>query len=226
MKLKIFKFAGLFAVIAPNHVFAVEFTKEELELAKGACLAGSNFEFKTEADGSISVKNLEGKGKFIVSKKDVTTVDLPDSDKADEFKEIRSCIRSYLTKPPPAQTSVIILKDWDFLVPHDGNTPSASIREVRLVIDNSNPVVLSSEGFAEAPGAWGFKYSGVSLNLSPVEHSVKFEFEYSVNDRDPPWEDTTSCTTILSGSRSAELTPKIHAEFEGYRLRIKGCSLI
>lgn len=74
----------------------VSFTKDELELVKDACLAGSSFEFKTEADGSISIKNLAGKGKLSVTKKDVTTVDVPDSDKKEEFKEIRSCIKDYL----------------------------------------------------------------------------------------------------------------------------------
>lgn len=75
---------------------AVDFTREELELAKGACLAGSGYDFKTEADGSISIKNLEGSGKLAVSKKDVTTVDLPDSDKKEEFNNIRNCIKDYL----------------------------------------------------------------------------------------------------------------------------------
>ena len=42
------------------------FTKENLELVKSACLVGDMFEFKTEADGTISVKNLEGKGKLHV----------------------------------------------------------------------------------------------------------------------------------------------------------------
>jgi hypothetical protein len=78
----------------------VGFTKEDLQLVKDACLAGTSFEFKTEADGSISVKNLQGKGKLSVSKKDVTTVDLPDSDKREEFKEIRSCIKDYLINKP------------------------------------------------------------------------------------------------------------------------------
>jgi hypothetical protein len=83
----------------------VGFTKEDLELVKEACLAGSSFDFKTEADGSISVKNLEGKGKLSINKKNVTTVDLPDSDKKDEFNEIRSCIRSYLTESKPKKKS-------------------------------------------------------------------------------------------------------------------------
>ena len=65
-------------------VFAdVGFTKEDLELVKEACLAGSSFDFKTEADGSISVKNLEGRGKLSINKKKLTTVDLPDSDKSE-----------------------------------------------------------------------------------------------------------------------------------------------
>ncbi|MHB8473905.1 MAG: hypothetical protein ACYDC8_13890 [Gammaproteobacteria bacterium] len=94
-------------VIASLFLFAqlvsadVGFTKDDLELVKDACLAGSSFDFKTEADGSISVRNLEGKGKLSISKKDVTTVDLPDSDKSEEFKEIRSCIKDYLIKNKP-----------------------------------------------------------------------------------------------------------------------------
>lgn len=72
------------------------FTKQDLELVKSACLAGDSFEFATEADGTISVKNLEGKGKLHVTKKSVDTVDLPDSDKKQEFDDIRSCIKGYL----------------------------------------------------------------------------------------------------------------------------------
>ena len=98
-------------VIASFFLFAqlasadVGFTKADLELVKDACLAGSSFDFKTEANGSISVKNLEGKGKLSISKKDVTTVDLPDSDKSDEFKEIRSCIKDYLFKNKSKKSS-------------------------------------------------------------------------------------------------------------------------
>ena len=84
----------------------VGFTKADLELVKDACLAGSSFDFKTEANGSISVKNLEGKGKLSINKKDVTTVDLPDSDKSEEFKEIRSCIKDYLFKKKPKKSTV------------------------------------------------------------------------------------------------------------------------
>lgn len=76
---------------------SVGFTQQDLELVKGACLAGDSFEFTTEADGSISVKNLAGKGRLHVTKKNVDTVDLPDSDKKQEFTEIRSCIRDYLS---------------------------------------------------------------------------------------------------------------------------------
>ena len=92
----------LFAQLASADV---GFTKEDLALEKEACLAGSSFDFKTEADGSISIKNLEGKGKLSVNKKDVTTVDLPDSDKSEEFKEIRSCIKDYLIKNKPKKTA-------------------------------------------------------------------------------------------------------------------------
>jgi hypothetical protein len=58
----------------------IDFTKQDLELVKEACLAGGSFEFVTEADGSISIKNIEGKGRLHVSKKSVVTVDLPDAD--------------------------------------------------------------------------------------------------------------------------------------------------
>lgn len=97
MKFYICKLAAVVLFLFAGSASAVEFTKEELELVKDACLAGSNFEFKTEADGSISVKNLEGKGKLSIGKKEVTTVDLPDADKKEEFKEIRACIKGYLT---------------------------------------------------------------------------------------------------------------------------------
>jgi hypothetical protein len=76
----------------------IGFTKEDLELAKGACLVGSSFDFVTEADGSVSIKNLEGKGKLHIGNKSVDVVDLPDSDKKKEFAEIRICIRDYLIK--------------------------------------------------------------------------------------------------------------------------------
>lgn len=97
MNCKTANFSAWLLLLATNMALAdVGFTKEELALVKDACLAGSNFEFRTEADGSISVRDLEGKGKLSVSKKDVTTVDLPDADKREEFKEIRSCIKDYL----------------------------------------------------------------------------------------------------------------------------------
>lgn len=75
---------------------SVDFTVEDLELVKGACLAGSGFEFSTKADGSISIKNLEGKGELHVTKKSVDTVDLPDDQKKQEFNDIRACIQKYL----------------------------------------------------------------------------------------------------------------------------------
>jgi len=88
---------GIFlAILAFTSQADVGFTKEDLELVKGACLAGDSFEFMTEADGSISVKNIEGKGKLHVTNKSVDTVDLPDADKKQEFNDIRSCIKEYL----------------------------------------------------------------------------------------------------------------------------------
>ncbi|ASF46569.1 hypothetical protein [Methylovulum psychrotolerans] len=74
----------------------IDFTKEDLELVKGACLVGSSFEFMTEANGTISIKNIDGKGKLNITKKNLDTVDLPDGDKKQEFNEIRSCIKDYL----------------------------------------------------------------------------------------------------------------------------------
>lgn len=98
--------AALAAAFAANAA-AVDFTKQELDLVKDACLAGSSFDFRTEADGSISVKNLEGKGKLVISKRDVATVDLPDADKKEEFREIRNCIKDYLlTNKKPAEKHV------------------------------------------------------------------------------------------------------------------------
>lgn len=94
--------ASIFMLVCVAHADAgFTFTKEELDLAKDACLAGSSFEFKTETDGSISIKNLEGKGRLSINKKDVTTVDLPDTDKKEEFKEIRACIKDYLIESKP-----------------------------------------------------------------------------------------------------------------------------
>lgn len=74
----------------------LDFTDADLKKAKGACLAGSGFDFITEADGSLSIKNLEGKGKLHVGNKSIDVVDVPDSDKKKEFDDIRSCIRGYL----------------------------------------------------------------------------------------------------------------------------------
>lgn len=97
--------AFAFTLISSSVFSQVDFTKKELDLVKEACLAGSSFEFKTEVDGSISVKNLEGRGKLSIGKKDVTTVDLPDSDKREEFKEIRNCIKDYLINSRPKKTA-------------------------------------------------------------------------------------------------------------------------
>ena len=83
------------------------FTEQDLELVKSACLAGDSFEFTTEADGSISVTNLEGKGKLHVNKKSVNTVDLPDADKKQEFNEIRGCIKDYLMRNQTASGNQI-----------------------------------------------------------------------------------------------------------------------
>ena len=85
---------GLFTIVVANAT--VNFTPQDLELVKGACLAGNSFEFFVEADGTISVKNIEGRGKLHVTKKSVDTVDLPDTDKKQEFNDIRSCIKGYL----------------------------------------------------------------------------------------------------------------------------------
>lgn len=86
----LFFFTGISAIADTG------FNQSDVDLAKSACLAGSSYEFKTEADGSISVRNLEGKGSLSINKKSVTTVDLPDADKKEEFKEIRDCIKGYL----------------------------------------------------------------------------------------------------------------------------------
>ena len=221
---KLCKLTRLLVFFVSGSSAAVEFTKDELELVKDACLAGSNFEFKTEVDGSISVKNLEGKGKFLVSKKEVTTVDLPDADKQAEFKEIRACIKSYLTKSPAPQASAVVLKEWNFLIPHDGTTPAVSFRKVRLIIDDSSPVEFTTVGFADTKGAWGFRYRGVNLRLAPVDHTATFEIEYSINEPNSTSTGTASCSAILSGKRSIELTPDIRATFEGNRMRILSCT--
>ncbi len=82
----------------PSFADVIEFTDSDLRKAKGACLVGSGFDFITEADGSISIKNLEGKGKLHVGNKSVDVVDVPDLDKKKEFDDIRICIRGYLIK--------------------------------------------------------------------------------------------------------------------------------
>lgn len=76
----------------------IGFTKKDVETVKSACLVGSGFEFTTEADGTLSIKNLEGKGKLHINQKSVDTVDLPDADKRQEFSEIRDCIKDYLLR--------------------------------------------------------------------------------------------------------------------------------
>jgi len=95
MKIKlVFAYVGIF--LTTSAYADVGFTEKDVELVKSACLVGDSYQFSTKADGSISIKNLEGKGELSVSKKNVDTVDLPDADKREEFKEIRQCIKEYL----------------------------------------------------------------------------------------------------------------------------------
>lgn len=113
------------------------FNQSDVDLAKSACLAGSSYEFETEADGSISVKNLEGKGRLSINNKSVTTVDLPDADKKEEFKEIRDCIKGYLIpksdsvlKEPNVKTldvSLGIQALRDFCATHPGVPPPVQL---------------------------------------------------------------------------------------------------
>lgn len=91
----------------------VGFTKEELELVKSACLVGSSFQFATEADGSLSIKNLEGSGKLNIKKNSTDTVDVPDPDKKSEFDAIRTCIRDYLTNKKHENGGAILV-DYSF----------------------------------------------------------------------------------------------------------------
>lgn len=74
----------------------VHFTQEDVNLVKQASLAGDSFEFKLEANGDISVLTSSGKGKLLVSGNKVDTVDVPDSDKRSELKDIRQCIKDFL----------------------------------------------------------------------------------------------------------------------------------
>ncbi len=75
---------------------AAAFTKEDLELVKGACLAGESFDAHLKADGNISIKNLEGKGELSVGDTTSYIVSVPDPDKRAEFDAIRQCIKDYL----------------------------------------------------------------------------------------------------------------------------------
>lgn len=225
MNLKLYNLISLLGFFVPCLTSAVEFTKEKLELVKDACLAGSSFEIKTEANGSISIKNMQGKGEILVSQKDVTTVDLPDSDKKEEFKEIRACIKDYLTQSPGPEPSTIVLKEWALLVPHDGKTPGVGFSRVRLLTDNANPVELKAIGFADVGDNWGFRYSGTTLQLTPVNHTATFEIDYSINDENQPSKGTASCTTIVNAKQSVELTPEVHAKFDGPDMHIESCTL-
>jgi len=89
---------GLFLAYSANA--DIGFTKEDVNLVRYACLAGTEYDFSTNVDGSLSVKNLQGKGSFKIDKRKVTTVDLPDEHKREEFTEIRNCIKGYLIKVP------------------------------------------------------------------------------------------------------------------------------
>lgn len=77
----------------------VGFTQGDLDLVKGACLAGDNFQFNLKANGNISVRNLEGGGELDVNKKNVSVVSVPGPDMRAEFDAIRACIKDYLTGP-------------------------------------------------------------------------------------------------------------------------------
>lgn len=226
MNFKQCKIIGLLAFFIPGLASAVGFTKDELELVKDACLAGSSFEIKTEANGSVSIKNMEGKGKILVSQKDVTTVDLPDADKKQEFTDIRACIKDYLTnKSPTPEDSIIVLKEWNFRYAHDSTTPGVGIHEARLLIDGSNPKEFPSIGFGDGQGELGVRYGGMTLHLTPVDHTATFEVDYSIHSQDPPAKATASCSAILSGKHSGELTPEIHATINGPEMHIESCTI-
>lgn len=81
-----------------NAVATINFTREDLELVERACLAGRRFKAEVNANGNLSIENLEGNGKFQISKEDLSIVDLPDASKQQEFNAIRSCIQDYLLK--------------------------------------------------------------------------------------------------------------------------------
>jgi len=87
-------FSGIFLVHSINA--DIGFTKEDVDIASSACLAGDKYALKAEADGSFSIKSLDGKGSLKIDKSKVTTVDLPDKEKATEFNKIRDCIKNYL----------------------------------------------------------------------------------------------------------------------------------
>lgn len=83
-------------LLAKSVLADVGFTQQDLNLVRSACLAGDSFVTALELNGNISVKSLSGKGKLSANKTSVTTVDLPDINKSEEFKEIRACIQLYL----------------------------------------------------------------------------------------------------------------------------------
>ncbi len=91
-------FGSLLAILTFTSNASVDFTEQDLQLVRSACLVGSGFDFIAEASGAISVKNLEGRGKLHIAGKDLSVVDLPDEDKKKEFSEIRECIKDYLLK--------------------------------------------------------------------------------------------------------------------------------
>lgn len=89
-------------LLSSTTLFAVEFTKEDLDLVRNACLAGDEFYFKTKANGDISIGELSGSGKFMLDKKSLTIIDVAPADKPKELDKIRNCIKEYLNISTPS----------------------------------------------------------------------------------------------------------------------------
>lgn len=70
-----------------------------MNIVRSLCLAGDEYVMVTGAGGSVSVKNLEGKGSVMFGKRNLQgVVDVRDEEKREELDSIRTCIQPYISR--------------------------------------------------------------------------------------------------------------------------------
>lgn len=198
---------------------AFDFTKQDLELVKSACLAGSSFEFTTEADGSISVKNLEGRGKLHISKKSVDIVDVPDEDKRSEFSDIRQCIKDYLllSKEENKKYNVVIRSGSGGMYDNRRfGEVDGSISRVILKVDDRQ---ITKHNLDEIFGSH-------KVQLVKGDHTFEFVAEIYGNGNDNTLILEDNCQGTFTVTESGVFEPRLKFEaltpFDG---KITDCSL-